>query len=155
MTDGTALPLVLLVEDDVVQSELIERALVEAGLRVNLHCIRDGQSALECLRRWIAADRSAQPALVMLDIRLPLLNGIDILRALRADGGPIPFPIVMLTSSRLPDDLLEFFDSDAVSYFIKPLGFAELVRLMDTIGGRWFDASSVSAPQSRQADEQP
>lgn len=132
---------IALVEDDSVQQELIELALAEAGLRVSLRCLRDGREALQALRGWISGERGAAPALLLLDIKLPGLTGIEILQTLRDDGRPIPFPVVMLTSSRMPDDLLHSFGSGAVSYFVKPSGFDELIRLMDTIGRRWLDTA--------------
>lgn len=133
-------PTIALVEDDSVQQELIELALAEAGLRVRLHCLRDGREALQALRGWIAGDPRDRPSLLLLDIKLPGLTGLEILQTLRADGRPVPFPIVMLTSSRIPDDLVQSFGGGAVSYFVKPSGFDELIRLMDTIGRRWLDA---------------
>ncbi|GMU44852.1 MAG: response regulator [Xanthomonadales bacterium] len=133
---------ITLVEDDTIQQELIELALAEAGLRVSLRCLRDGREALAALRGWVSGERDGPPDLLLLDIKLPGLTGIEILQTLREDGRPIPFPVVMLTSSRMPDDLTHSFGSGAISYFVKPDSFDELIRLMDTIGRRWLDAGS-------------
>lgn len=146
MNPGPALPIVALIEDDAAQLELVELAMAEAGLNAHVHAICDGKSGLDQLRRWVGGedDGTRAPTLVLLDIKLPRLSGIEILEALKADARPVPFPIVMLTSSKMPDDLISSFSNGAVSYFVKPMGFHELVRLMDTIGRRWLDTALTS-----------
>ncbi len=139
MSDGGNAATIVLIEDDSVQSELIQLAAMEAGLRAAMHCVGDGREGLRRLRQWIDGSDAPAPKLVLLDIKLPGMNGIEILPALQADGNAIPFPIVMLTSSKIADDLIDSFSHGAVSYFVKPSGFAELIRLMDTIGRRWLD----------------
>lgn len=139
MSDGGSVATIVLIEDDSAQSELIQLAAVEAGLRARVHCLSDGREGLRRMRRWIDGSEVPAPELVLLDIKLPGMNGIEILQSLQADGCPVPFPIVMLTSSKIADDLIDSFGHGAVSYFVKPSGFAELIRLMDTIGRRWLD----------------
>lgn len=137
----TRAPTIALIEDDSAQRELIGLAMVEAGLRVDLLELHDGRAGLAQILAWLDGARDPPlPVLVLLDIQLPALSGIELLEALRQDGRPLPFPIVMLTSSRIADDLVQSFGRGAVSYFVKPSGFDELIRLMDTIGRRWLDA---------------
>jgi len=140
------IPLVVLIEDDATQAELLQAAIEEAGLRVRIQVLGDGDIALARLREWSKPenkDSADVPRLVVLDVKLPKLTGPEILKALRTENITLPFPIVMLTSSRLPDDVVESFSSGALSYFVKPYQFGDLVTLMDTIGRRWLDARSA------------
>lgn len=143
MVISSKLPLVVLVEDDPTQSELIRLAIGQAGLRVDLMVIDDGLAGFELLSKWAGndADPLEKPALVLLDIKLPGMSGVEILTSLQEARRKVDFPIVMLTTSNLPDEMELSFGNGAGSYFVKPLGFLELVALMDTIGRRWLDTS--------------
>lgn len=133
-------PLVALVEDDAHQAALLKAAIREAGWRVRTEEYGDGPSALQRLVDWVQlpSGAAAQPALVLLDLRLPGLSGIELLRTLKSHTPALPFPVVMLTTSKLPGDIVDAFAGGAFSYHIKPSSFSELVALMDTLGRRWL-----------------
>jgi DNA-binding response OmpR family regulator len=133
-------PLVALVEDDFHQAALLKAAIREAGWRVRTEEYGDGPSALQRLVDWVQlpADSSDRPAMVLLDLRLPGLSGIELLRTMKAHAPVPPFPVIMLTSSKLPGDIVDAFASGAFSYYVKPGSFSELVELMDTLGRRWL-----------------
>lgn len=133
-------PLVALVEDDAHQAALLKAAIREAGWRVRTEEYGDGPSALQRLVDWVQlpAGDPGQPAMVLLDLRLPGLSGIELLRTLKAHTPALPFPVIMLTTSKLPADIVDAFAGGAFSYYIKPTSFSELVALMDTLGRRWL-----------------
>lgn len=134
---------VAVIEDDPVQAELISCAFSEAGFRIPIETISDGEEAMRQLYAWFDGDCQRRPSLVLLDIRLPRLSGLEVLGQLRERFGEPPFPIIILTSSKLPNDLVDAFSGGAVSYFVKPLGFNALVELVDRVGRRWLDAPNL------------
>lgn len=130
---------VLLVDDDQIHRDIITLAFQEAGLRVDLETMSDGESALAAMREYASIDSSRRrPALILLDLRMPGLGGLDVLRQLPADWRMTRIPIVVLTSSRLPQDIVDAFAAGSVSFHVKPAQFGELVELIDQIGRRWL-----------------
>jgi CheY-like chemotaxis protein len=130
---------ILLAEDNPQDAELILEAL--AGHRLANHVIhvKDGVQALEYLRHEgkYAARRPGNPAVVVLDIKMPRMDGIEVLRAIRSDPELKLVPVVMLTSSREEQDLVQSYELGSNAYVVKPLGFADFVAAVKQLGIFW------------------
>ncbi|MET7680521.1 response regulator [Streptomyces sp. NPDC005423] len=119
---------VLLVEDDVADAMLIEEALSECGAR-NLVQVTDGVAALEYLR----TPDNVRPDLIVLDLNMPRMNGRDLLRVLKADEELQTIPVVVLTTSAAPDDVVGAYSSHANAYVTKPVNLEEFERTVQSI----------------------
>ncbi|MFW6340606.1 MAG: response regulator [Wenzhouxiangella sp.] len=131
----------LLVEDDPQDELLTLRALKKAGVGNTIDVVRDGQQAVDYLfGEGEFAERAGQPlpAVVLLDIGLPRLSGLDVLARLRANPRTRLLPVVMLTSSDEPQDRLRSYQSGANSYVRKPVGFAEFAATVAQLGVYWM-----------------
>jgi CheY-like chemotaxis protein len=130
---------ILLVEDDPHDVELTLTALTENHLTNEIVVVRDGAEALEYLyRRGAYGSREAgNPAVMLLDLKLPKLDGLEVLKRIKADPYLKTVPVVMLTSSREEKDLAESYDSGANAYVVKPVGFADFVESVREVGLFW------------------
>lgn len=131
----------LLVEDNPQDEMLILRVLRKSGLIFTLAVARDGQQALDYLfREGEFADKegSGPPAVVMLDIGLPRLSGLEVLERLRADPRTKMLPVVVFTSSDDERDRLKSYEIGANSFVRKPVDFAEFAEVVTRIGGYWL-----------------
>ncbi|MFN7145241.1 MAG: response regulator, partial [Myxococcota bacterium] len=128
-------PTVLLVEDNEDDAALAEMALARSGHDHTLRVARDGQEAIEILHELQPA--GVQPALVLLDLKLPRVDGRGVLRELRGDPTTVRVPVVVLTSSRLEQDVLDAYALGANSYFQKPVDFASFERDMALLLTTW------------------
>jgi two-component system response regulator len=146
-------PLILLVEDNDDDAELTERAFQEARIANPLVRVRDGVEALDFLfRRGQHAGRAAweQPAVVLLDLKLPRLNGLDVLKAVRADPRTAHLPVVILTSSAEETDRLTAYEHHANSYVQKPVDAEQGIEAARQLGLYWVvlnQPAPLSSPQ--------
>src|SRR5207244_2117813 len=130
---------ILLVEDSDADAELTTRALRRGGLVNKLVRVRDGVEALEFVFRegpW-SARGGAQPKLVLLDLKMPRLGGIDVLRHLKSDQRTQSLPVVMLTSSAEEQDVAESYHLGVNSNLVKPVAFTAFVELVAHLGTYW------------------
>lgn len=138
---GSSSPLrsLLLVEDNPNDVELTLTALKEANLANEIVVTNDGEQALNFLfRRGAHAGRtSRQPAVILLDLKMPKVDGHEVLRQVRADPELRLIPVVMLTSSREEKDLYESYDEGANSYVVKPVDFEEFITAISKLGVFW------------------
>ncbi len=131
----------LLVEDNPTDAELTLRALRGRGLRNNFVVAKDGQEALDFLfaeGEHAGRDVSNHPKMVLLDLRLPKVDGIEVLRRVKADERTKVIPVVVLTSSRQEPDIKTCYDLGANSYIVKPVDFDKLVEAVREIGLYWL-----------------
>ena len=131
----------LLVEDNPTDAELTLRALRGRGLRNNFVVAKDGQEALDFLfaeGEHAGRDVSNGPKMVLLDLRLPKVDGIEVLRRVKADERTKVIPVVVLTSSRQEPDIKICYDLGANSYIVKPVDFDKLVEAVQDIGLYWL-----------------
>lgn len=130
---------ILLAEDNAYDAELTMKALGEAGLANRIVHVSDGAQALDYLRRqgtW--ADRTTgNPVVVILDIKMPLVDGIEVLDAIRADPELKLLPVVMLSSSSEKQDLQRSYELGSNAYVVKPVKFAEFIPAVREIGVFW------------------
>ena len=129
---------ILLVEDDRVDIMTVQRALKKNNVSNPLHIARTGIEALHMLRGEEGhAQISPPPALVLLDLNLPKMSGIEFLRELRADPVLKNLRIIVLTSSNEPKDRAAAFEYDVDDYIVKPHSFNEFTQAMATILALW------------------
>ena len=130
---------ILLVEDNPNDLELTLIALEKSQLANEVVIARDGAEALEYLNSTgkFAGRTAGNPAVVLLDLKLPKVDGLEVLRAIRADAGLKSIPVVMLTSSREEQDLLKSYELGVNAYVVKPVDFKEFVRAIADLGVFW------------------
>jgi CheY-like chemotaxis protein len=129
----------LLVEDNPNDVELTLSALKEARLANEIVVTNDGEQALDyLLRRGAHAGRtSANPAVILLDLKMPKVDGHETLRQIRANADLRLIPVVILTSSREERDLLSSYDKGANAYVVKPVDFEEFISAISKLGVFW------------------
>jgi two-component system response regulator len=132
---------ILLVEDNQNDVELTLHALRKENLANNIHVARDGEEALELLFcNGAHADRSFEspPKLVLLDLKLPKVDGMEVLRRLKSDPRTKTIPVVILTSSKEERDLVNSYGLGANSYIQKPVDFEQFRETVKTMGFYWL-----------------
>jgi two-component system response regulator len=132
---------VLLVEDNPNDEELTCDALQRNGLQNMVIVARDGAEALDYLfarGMYEGRDVTDLPVVVLLDLNLPKLSGIDVLRAIRADARTRVLPVVILTSSGEDIDLVDGYENGANGYVVKPVGYAEFTDAVTRLGLFWM-----------------
>jgi CheY-like chemotaxis protein len=136
---SSSLHSVLLVEDNPNDVELTMSALKEARLANEIIVANDGEQALDyLLRRGRHADRtSANPAVILLDLKMPKVDGHEVLRQIRADPYLRLIPVVILTSSREEKDLYSSYDKGANAYVVKPVDFEDFISAISKLGIFW------------------
>lgn len=130
---------ILLVEDDKRDLELTLIALERSQLANDVVVVRDGAQALEYLRRaGEFAERAAgNPAVILLDLKLPKVNGLEVLQAVRADASLRNLPVVMLTSSQEETDVVKSYELGVNAYVVKPVAFERFVSAIGELGVFW------------------
>jgi CheY-like chemotaxis protein len=130
---------ILLVEDNPKDLELSLVALARSKLANDVVTTRDGAEALDFLyRRGAHADRrEGNPAVVLLDLKLPKVDGLEVLRQVKDDPELRSIPVVMLTSSREEQDLLRSYDLGVNAYVVKPVDFREFLEAIRELGVFW------------------
>lgn len=131
--------LILLVEDNPDDLELARIALRESGYEDETLVARDGQEALDLLFDPERARGSDCPSVVMLDIKLPRVNGFEVLKRLRQDERTQYLPVVVMSSSRDQGDLQESYRLGANSYIPKSLDFNQFIEAVRAVGNYWLD----------------
>ncbi|MBI4986610.1 MAG: response regulator [Rhodocyclales bacterium] len=132
---------ILLVEDTEADAELAIRALRKRGLANHLVWVKDGAEALDFLFAegdYADRDVGSHPKVVLLDLRLPKVSGIEVLRRIKADARTQEIPVVALTSSKEESDLDECYKLGVNSYITKPVEFEEFARVVGELGLYWL-----------------
>jgi two-component system, response regulator len=132
--------LILVVEDNPDDEELTLRALRQGKVANEVVVARDGNEALEFIfgtGKYQGRDLARMPAVILLDLKLPKLSGLDVLQRLRADERTKLVPVVVLTSSSEDEDMLRSYRSGANSYVRKPVEFGAFVNAVSQLGVYW------------------
>jgi CheY-like chemotaxis protein len=132
---------VLLVEDNAADAELIVDSLGLERLAERLHLVRDGEEALEflfCRGRYAAREFTRPPRLVILDVKLPKVDGLRVLHEIKRDPRTAPIPVVMLTSSNIEQDVARSYVLGANSYIQKPVDFPRFQETVRHLGVYWL-----------------
>ena len=148
MTDDGAVE-ILLVEDNPTDAELTLRALRKNNLANHVVVVGDGAEAIDFLYAQGAyshRDANQRPRLVLLDIRLPKISGLEVARRLKADERMKTIPVVMLTSSTEERDVVESYEIGVNSFIVKPVAFDKFVRAVSELGLYWMLMNKVPRP---------
>ena len=131
---------ILLVEDSPLDAELTIRALKDGKLANAVEWVKDGQQALDYLfQEGSYAGRTGNmPQLVLLDLKMPRVSGIEVLRAIKADPRTRKIPVVVMTSSQEERDIAESYDLGVNSYVVKPVDFTAMTNLARQAGYYWL-----------------
>jgi CheY-like chemotaxis protein len=142
---------ILLVEDNPNDLALTQRALKKARLANNLHVCRDGEEALNFLFGEGAQSKctlNPLPRLVLLDLKLPKIDGLEVLRRLKSDPRTKTIPVVMLTSSKEQKDVVESYNLGVNSYIVKPVNFDGFSAAVEQLGMYWLLVNQAPAQES-------
>lgn len=138
--DGEPL-VILLVEDNMDHAELILRSLKEHRVINNIYHVDDGAKALDYLFRrdkYRDPKKSPRPHLILLDLRLPKVDGLEVLQKVKADENLKRIPVVILTTSNAESDVTAAYEKYVNSYLVKPVGFEKFDQLMKELGFYWL-----------------
>lgn len=139
---------VLLIEDEQADGHLIKWAMAENLIQVNFHQVFDGYEALAYLRRNAShpAD-SPHPDLILLDLNMPRMSGLECLTAIKQDAALSDIPVVVLTTSKAESDKAASLDLGAADFFSKPMDIQELKTTIRILADRWITPHAVEAVQ--------
>ena len=132
---------ILLVEDNPDHAELIMRNFEDFQVANTINHVKDGQAALDYLHgQGIYADRRLfpKPHLMLLDLRLPKVDGLDVLKEVKTDEALRPMPVVILTTSEAERDMAMAYEYHANSYVTKPMNFVDFSKLLKDLGFYWL-----------------
>lgn len=132
---------ILMVEDNPDDEQLTLRAFAKNHLTNKIHVVRDGQEALDyvfCKGKYADRNIANHPHVILLDIKLPLIDGIEVLRRIKADERTKTIPVVMLTSSHEERDLVETYRLGVNSYIVKPVDFEQFTDSARSLGMYWL-----------------
>jgi CheY-like chemotaxis protein len=136
---------ILFAEDNPRDVELTLEALGDHNLANNVIVVRDGVETMEYLRREgkYKLRKPGNPAVLLLDIKMPRMDGIEVLRAIRKDSDLKMVPVVMLTSSREEQDLIKSYELGVNAYVVKPVDFKEFIEAVKQLGVFWAVINEV------------
>ncbi len=133
---------ILLADDDEDDCMLAREALAESRLSSELYVVRDGEELMDYLYhrgRYVSLSSSPRPGLILLDLNMPKKDGREALKEIKNDAELRKIPVIVLTTSKAPEDIYRTYELGANSFIIKPMNFAALVEVMRTIGKYWFE----------------
>ena len=133
--------IILLVEDDPAHAEIVRRNFVNFRMANRLMHVADGQQALDylfCRGEFQDPNQSPRPNLILLDLRLPKVDGLEVLKTIKADAELARIPVVVLTTSSAEVDMAKAYGNHANSYLVKPVDFPQFLKLMDALGYYWL-----------------
>jgi CheY-like chemotaxis protein len=132
---------ILLVEDEDAHAEIVRRNFESCRMANRLLHVSDGQAALDYLyQRSGFSDpaESPRPGVILLDLRLPKVDGMEVLQIIKKDPKLHAIPVVILTTSKAEADVIKAYDNYANSYLVKPVDFGQFNQLMETFGFYWL-----------------
>jgi CheY-like chemotaxis protein len=133
--------LIMLIEDNIDHAELVVRTLEEHMIPNKVRHFQDGQSALDYLfhqGEFTDVPDTQRPHVILLDLRLPRVDGIDVLKTIKESPELKSIPVVILTTSDTEKDVARAYHNHANSYLVKPAGFDDFKKLMDDLGFYWL-----------------
>ena len=132
---------ILLVEDNPQDLELARRALRKGNLTNHIHVARDGAEALEfifCERQYAERKIDNGPRVILLDLKLPKIDGLEVLKRVKSDARTRSIPVVVLTSPKEHSDIVESYQLGVNSYIVKPVNFERFVTAVQELGMYWL-----------------
>ena len=149
MPHSSKAAVILLADDDPDDLEMTRRALVKNNLAGEIFTVGDGEELLDFLRhrgKFAAPARSPTPALILLDLNMPKMDGREALAQIKADKALHRIPVVVMTTSTAEQDIVRAYDLGSNSFISKPITLAELVDVTKVLGQYWFEV--VKLPQT-------
>ncbi|NMB77693.1 MAG: response regulator [Methanomicrobiales archaeon] len=140
---------ILLVEDNEAHAELVIRGMRDQQVANKIHHVADGEKALDYLFNRGAYEDKVQnprPNLVLLDLRLPRVDGLEVLKTIKTTPSLRRIPVVILTSSDAESDIVKSYEYHANSYIVKPLDFKTFTKLMKDLGFYWLGWNAKPMP---------
>lgn len=137
---------ILHVEDSLADLELVSEVLESLGADVAIDSAPNGNEALVKLLGPKSDAGAPHPDLILLDLNLPLRSGHDVLAAVKADARTCGVPVVVLTTSRAPEDIRRCYVHGASAYLVKPYGLQGMRRVMAALKAFWIDAAALARP---------
>jgi CheY-like chemotaxis protein len=137
--------LVLLVEDNMDHAELVIRTLEDHHIANKIKHLMDGQAALDYLLRrddYQDPASSPRPHMILLDLRLPRVDGLEVLKIIKENNELKHIPVIILTTSEADRDMMRAYDHHVNSYLVKPVGFDDFNKLMTDLGFYWLGWNS-------------
>ncbi|HEY8970394.1 MAG TPA: response regulator [Puia sp.] len=137
---------ILLVEDNPDDADLTIRALKKNGLASSIIHLQDGEEALDFIFcRGVYSDRvfEEMPKLLILDLKMPKVDGIEVLRQVKSDARTRAMPVVLFTSSSEERDITKSYQSGVNSYIVKPVEFESFVRVVSNVGLYWLSLNQI------------
>ncbi len=138
MQDGGRAIQILLVEDSEGDIRLTQEGLKEAKLRNELSVCKDGLDAIAFLRKQGKYETANRPDLILLDLNMPRMGGLEFLNEVKADDSISTIPVVILTTSNADSDILESYKNNANCFITKPVDFDQFLTVVQSIGDFWL-----------------
>ncbi|HKK45711.1 MAG TPA: response regulator [Balneolaceae bacterium] len=132
---------ILIVEDNPSDAELTIRTLEKNNLSNNILWLKDGEQALDFLKgrgEYEGRNVKSKPKVIFLDLKLPKIDGIEVVREIRSSTNTKQIPVVMMTSSQEQKDRLKGYENGVNSYVVKPLDFQEFTKAINDVGYYWL-----------------
>ena len=133
---------ILLVEDNPAHAEMVTRSLEENRSAIRVHHVSDGEAALDYLMRqgrFSDPETSPRPELILLDLRIPKIDGLEVLRTVKTTSELQRIPVVVLTTSAAEPDVSRAYELHANSYLVEPVDYSKFTRLMHQLGFYWLE----------------
>ncbi len=131
---------ILLVEDNPMDVDLTRRAFVRQKVAYPIEVARDGEEALACIRKW--ENTQPIPILILLDLKLPKVDGLEVLRQLKTHPLFHTIPVVVLSTSTEDSDIQVAYQEGANSYIVKPVDFDRFIQIVDHIHNYWCNLNT-------------
>ena len=147
---------ILLVEDNPNDEELTLYALKRNNISNHIRVVRDGAEALEylfCTGPYAHREINNPPKVVLLDLKLPKVDGLEVLKKIKADARTRNIPVVMLTSSREERDIIESYQLGVNSYIVKPVDFEQFTEVVRQLGLYWMLLNQTPSQKSLSGDD--
>ena len=132
---------ILLVEDNPAHAELVRRSLEEHRVANQIYHVTNGEAALDYLHQrngYADPKQSPRPHVILLDLRLPRIDGLEVLEEIKTSPDLKDIPVVVLTTSSAEQDVARAYDNHANSYLVKPMDFEKFVQMMEELGFYWL-----------------
>ncbi len=132
---------ILLVEDEEAHAVIVKRNLQDFKLANKIYHVKDGQAALDYLYRLNIYSKplsSPKPELILLDLRLPKIDGLEVLKTIKTDPELVRIPVVIMTTSSAEKDITQAYDNYANSYLVKPLDLQQFMPMLENLGFYWL-----------------
>jgi CheY-like chemotaxis protein len=142
--------ILLLAEDNETDIELTRLSIEQSGIQVDVHVVRDGEQCLAFLRREGAYANAPTPQLVLLDLHMPRMGGLEVLDEIIAHPELRVHPVVVLTTSDNDSDIGEAYKRRCSGYVVKPIGFAAFATVMQAVLRYWLGLVALPSRRSRE-----